>query len=97
MGTFNFSGGRGADEPLGPYRDKRTVLVGTDDIVIDSGFTCQVQSGGNITYRALGGQADVTETGLTAGDTIVGPGNVPVILSAIRGASTITSVVIGIL
>ena len=83
--------------PFGPYRDKRTVTIGTEDFVREAGFTCQVATDGNITYRTLGGDEDEDETGLSAGDTITGPGSVPVVLSAVRGTSTVTSIVIGIL
>ena len=83
--------------PPGPYRDKRTVTIGTDDFEVHGGFTCQAGSAGNITYRTLFGSEDQTETGLSAGDSIVGPGGVPVLLSAVRGSSTVTSIVIGLI
>ena len=87
---------RKRDYPLGPYRDKRTVAISTDDFILESGFTCQVGSDGNITYRTLHGAEDQTESSLDAGDSIVGPGGVPVALQAVRGTSTVTSIVIGI-
>ena len=85
------------DQPLGPYRDKRTVDISAADFVREQGFTCQAANGGNLTYRTLEGAQDETENGLSAGDTIVGPGGIPVILSAVRSTSTVTSIVIGIL
>lgn len=88
---------RNLDLPLGPYRDKRTVTIAADDFELPAGFTCQVGSAGNITYRTLEGSEDQTETGLAIGDSIVGPGGIPVVLRAVRGSSTVTSIVIGIL
>ena len=94
MGTRDL---RHISTPIGPYKDKRTVAIGADDFVLESGFTCQVAVAGDLTYRTLDGTADLTEANLTAGATIVGPGDIPVVLSAIRGASSVSSVVIGIL
>ena len=85
------------DLPLGPYRDKRTVDITTDDFVRPAGFTCQAATAGNLTYRTLHGQADQTENNLAIGDTITGPGGIPVVLSAVRSSSTVTSVVVGII
>lgn len=82
--------------PLGPYRDKRVVAIAADDFELESGFTCQVSSAGDITYRTLFGDVDLTENGLAAGDTIVGPGGVPVMIRVVRGSSSITGIVIGI-
>ena len=83
------------DLPVGPYRDKRTVAIGSDDFTLEFGFTCQVASTGNLTYRTLEGEADQTESSLAVGDTITGPGGIPVLLRAVRGSSTVTSIVIG--
>ena len=82
--------------PIGPLRDKRAVTIGTDDFELPSGFICQVGSVGDITYRALFGENDQTETGLTAG-TVIGIENHPVLLSVVRGSSTVTSIIIGTL
>ena len=69
--------------------------MGTDDIVIPTGFICQAGSVGDITYMTLFGAAPVTET--VAIGTIIGVGNHPVILSTVFGTSTITSIVVGTL
>ena len=82
--------------PIGPLRDKFTEVIGTDDYELATGFICQVATAGDLTYRTLDGEADQAETGLAIGDTI-NVGGVPVILVAVRGASTVTSVVVGIL
>lgn len=85
--------------PMGPLRDKYTVTIGTDDFVLDSGFICQIAapaSSGSITYRTLKGSTDQTEGSLSAGDTI-NVADVPVVLRAIRGSSTVTSVIVGII
>lgn len=86
---------RNLDQPVGPLRDKFSVTIGTDDYSDPSGFICQVGTAGNITYRTLEGTADQTETGLSAGDTI-NVGGIPVLLSAVRGSSTVTSIVVGV-
>lgn len=83
--------------PIGPYRDKRAVAIGTEDFELESGFTCQVSTAGSLTYRTLTGEADQTENGLAVGDTITGPGGVPVVLRTVRGSSTVTGIVIGVL
>ena len=84
------------DLPIGPYRDKRTIDISADDYERAGGFTCQAATAGSLTYRTLHGRADQTEANLAIGDTITGPGGIPVVLSAVRSSSTVTSVVIGI-
>ena len=83
------------DDPLGPLRDKRIITIGTDDFELDRGFICQAGTTGDLTYRTLDGEADLTETIATAGDSINVAG-IPVVLRAVRGSSTVTSIVIGI-
>ena len=85
------------DYPVGPYRDKRVIDISSDDYENDNGFTCQVATAGNITYRTLHGEADQTESGLAVGDVVAGPGGVPVVLVAVRASSTVTSIVVGII
>ena len=87
---------RKRDSPLGPLRDKRVVAIGTVDYELDTGFICQVATVGDLTYRTLDGSADLTETGLAVGAVISAAG-IPVVLRAVRGSSTVTSIVIGIL
>ena len=81
--------------PRGPLRDKRTITIGTDDFELETGFICQAATTGDLIYRTLIGDADQTETIATAGDSITVSG-IPVVLRAVRGASTVTSIVIGI-
>ena len=81
------------DSPLGPLRDKFTITIGTDDYELPDGFLCQVAAAGDLIYRTLEGLADQTET-LAIGD-VVSVGNVPVVLVAVRGTSTVTSIVVG--
>ena len=81
--------------PVGPLRDKYTLAVGTDDIVIPTGFICQAGSVGDITYMTLFGATPQTET-VAEGD-IIGLGNHPVLLGTVFGSSTITSIVVGTL
>lgn len=85
------------ETPFGFCRNKHTVMIGASDFDHATGFTCQVAAAGDLTYRALEGEQDVTETGLSAADVITGPGDIPVVLKSIRGTSTVTSVVIGII
>ena len=84
------------DSPLGPLRDKRTVDISTNDYEREEGFICQVGGAGALTYRTLHGAADQTDSGLTAG-AVIGVGAVPVILKAVRSASTVTSIIVGII
>ena len=83
------------DYPLPAYRGKRTVTVAADDITFDPPVTVQAASTGNLTYVDSAGN-EQTESGLSAGDNIVGPGSGLVYVRTIRGSSTVTSVVIGI-
>lgn len=85
------------DTPLGPYRDKRIIDISAADFVHEEGFTCQVATAGDLAYRTLHGAADLTEKALAIGDTVAGPGGIPVILRAVRTSSTVTSIVVGIL
>ena len=80
---------------LGPLRDKRVVAIGADDYVNARGFVCVAGTTGSLVYRTLWGIADQTETIAAAGDGIT-VGGVPVILTAVRGSSTVTSIVVGI-
>ena len=82
---------------IGPYRDKKLITVGTADYERPTGFTCTVSTAGDLTYRTLEGDTDQTETGLAIGDTIIGPGGIPVLLQVVRSNSTVTSIIIGIL
>ena len=84
------------DSPLGPPRDKRIITIATDDFVLKTGFICQVNSAGNITYQTMEGDGNQTESNLAAGDIIAVCG-VPVVLQAVRGSSTVTSILIGVL
>ena len=84
------------DYPVGPYRDKQIITITTADFVRESGFTCQAAAAGSITYRTLEGQSDLTET-VAVGDTISGPGGVPVILQAVRGSSAVKQFVVGVI
>lgn len=79
--------------PLGPLRDKRVVDISAADHVDEGGFVCQVAAAGDLTYRAIAGEADQTDT-LKAGDT-VNVGGVMVALSAVRASAAIGSVIIG--
>ena len=75
------------------------MAIGAEDYEPGGGFTAQVAvaGAGSITYRTLVGTEDVTEDGLEAGATISGPGGIPVVLRAVRAASTVTSIVVGVL
>ena len=85
---------RNRDLPVGPPRDKQVITIGTADFELEFGFICQVNSAGDIDYRTLEGESDLSETGLSSGD-IINVCGIPVLLRAIRGTSTVTSVIIG--
>ena len=82
------------DSPLGPLRDKRTVTIAATDIEFPSGVIVQAATAGDLAYRTLVGTLDATET-LAIGDSINVAG-IPVVLRVIRGTSTVTSVVVGV-
>ena len=89
---------RNFDIPVGPLRDRIVMSVGNDDIEIPDGFICQVAApvaAGILTYQTVAGSADQSET-LAAGSFPNSCG-IPVMLKVIRGTSTVTSVVIGVL
>ena len=90
MGTPNLSK---LDSPLGPLRDKFTETIGAADYELESGFICQAATAGSLIYRTLEGSADQTET--VAVGAVIGVGNVPVVLRAVRGTSSVTSIVVG--
>lgn len=79
--------------PIGPLRDKRTVDISAQDFEDKGGFVCQVAKAGDLTYRAVAGESDQTET-LEAGDTVNLGGHM-VALRAVRASAAIGSVVIG--
>ena len=85
---------RNRDLPVGPPRDKLVITIGSADYELPQGFICQVNSAGDIDYRTLEGESDLSETGLSSGD-IINVCGIPVLLRVIRGTSTITSVIIG--
>ena len=85
---------RNRDLPVGPLRDRLVITIGTDDYVLEQGFICQVNTAGNITYRTIEGESDQAQTGLSAGD-IINVAGIPVLLSAVRGTSTVTSIIVG--
>lgn len=85
---------RERNETPGPLGDKLTVTIGTDDYEPGWPFVCQAGTDGDLTYRTVDGATDQTET-LTAGDSIQVAG-LPVALRAVRGTSTITSIVVGV-
>ena len=78
---------RNFDVPVGPLRDKLTHTVGTADFEIPQGFICLVNGAGTIVYRTVGGDADQTETITGTDPIIIGVGNHPVLLSAVRGSA----------
>ena len=80
---------------VGPLRDKYTETIGTDDFELERGFICVAATTGDITYRTLTGAVDQTETIATAGTAITVAG-VPVLITAVRGSSSVTSIVVGI-
>ena len=79
--------------PIGPLKDRRVIDISADDFLDVRGFVVEAIDAGDITYRTLGGTADVTQT-LAAGDYPAVAG-VPVLCTAVRTTSTVTTVVVG--
>ena len=90
---------RNKDLPVGPLRIKEVITMGTDDYALANGFICQVVGTGDIQYRCIEAESDLTENIGTTG-TVIGIANHPVLLGIVRGHSggtdtTITQLVIG--
>ena len=89
---------RNKDLPVGPLRIKEFVTLGDPDYVQENGFICQIGEAGEVIYRCVEGESDLTET--VAAGTILGVGNHPVLLQYVRGhtngtAAAITTLIIG--
>ena len=84
--------------PVGPLKDKRVVDISaaTEDVEWPGGAIVQVGTAGDIKYRTLHGSADLTETGLSAGD-VLRVGDIPVLVRFVRvdTDTTVTSLVAG--
>ena len=78
----------------GPLEDKLAIDISSEDYVDNRGFVCHVLTAGDLTYRTMAGNADVTEAGLAAGDAITVAGT-PVRLRVVRSSSTVTSIAVG--
>ena len=90
------------DIPVGPLRDAFTVTLGDNDYELAHGFICQAfgTSGVNVVVRALEAESDATFVVPSTGQMIIGIGNHPVLLVAVRGHlsgtdSSVTSLWIG--
>lgn len=80
--------------PVG-YRAAPVVTVGTVDINFDPPRSVQAATAGDLTYvDSLGDEHTIN--GMAVGDNVAGPGGGLVLVSIIRGASTVTSVLTGI-
>lgn len=77
------------------YRGIETRAVADADIVFDKPVTLRAATAGDLIYVDMQGNQH-TLNGLSAGDDVVGPGDNLVGVIEIKGASTVTSVVIGI-
>ena len=87
-----------ADDPVGPVKATRELVIGSEDVEIDAGFICTVlapATGGVLVYRELNGDADRRRAGLAANTTITTQSTnfpLPVLVRTIRGSSTVTRV-----
>lgn len=85
------------DVPVGPLRDMFQQTIGSDDYELPQGFICQVASNvasQDLVVRTLEGDADITFNDIAQG-TVVGISTHPVLLRAVRGSSTVTSIMVG--
>ena len=83
------------DSVLHAYRGIQTVAVGAQDVVFDAPVTVRAATTGNLIFEdALGRQH--TLNGVAVGDDVVGPGGGLVLVRRILGASTVSSVLVGI-
>ena len=83
-----------SDDPWPYYRGKEQVTVGADDIDFASPVTVRALVAGDLAYEDALGNSH-TDT-LAAGSDVVGPGDGLVGVRRILGATTITSVLVGI-
>ena len=85
-----------SDGSLPAFRGLRTVAVATDDIRFPAPVTVRAVSAGNLdVVDSLGREHSFD--GLSAGDSVTGPGGGLVLITEIKGTSTVTSVQIGII
>ena len=81
--------------PMPAFRGLRTQAVGSDDVVFERPVAIRALDAGNlVVVDALGTQHAFN--GLSAGDSLTGPGGALVLVKTIRGASTVASVQVGI-
>ena len=78
------------------YRSVRVVTIGSADITFDSPVTVRAASAGNLDITDSSGHTSDFD-GLSAGDDIVGPGDGLVFVKTIRGTSTVTSAIVGMM
>ena len=79
--------------PLGPPTNKRVVDISADDFDYPAGFICQVGAAGDLTYMALNGSVEQTDT-LAIGAFPSSCG-IPVLLREVSASAAIGSIVIG--
>ena len=80
---------------VGPLKEKRVVDISVNDFEDERGFVVQAGAAGDLTYRSLIGNADLTDT-LVAGGS-VNVGGVLVLCRLVKANATIGSIVIGFL
>ena len=85
---------QGVQGGVGPLKHVRTVNTNAD-IEDARGFIVQAVGAGDLTYRPVAGDADITETLVAGGFPHVC--GIPVMVSAVRAASTVATVRIGYL
>ena len=82
------------DSILNGYRGIRTVAVAAEDITFDEPVTVRAATAGSlVVVDMLGNQH--TFNSLTAGQDLVGPGDGLLFVTEIKGASSVTSVIVG--
>ena len=87
-----------SDGPSVGYRGLETVTIGADDVTFPSPRTVRIvapASGGNLVFIDSLGR-EHTLNGVSAGADAVGPGDGLVYVRTIRGSSTVTRVLTGI-
>ena len=81
---------------IGPLKHMVEPDVSAADYEDARGFVVAATAAGDVAVRTLEGDADLTVSGLDAGD-VVGVGGVPVLCRAVRTAGTTATVRIGFL
>ena len=82
--------------PMPGYRDAYRQTIGADDVAFPNPVAIAAIDTGDLTYVTAEGR-EVTTAISDAGQVLAGPGGFILLVSEIKGASTVTEVLVGVL